>query len=115
MDDPLEKLEHDLHSISEEIEEPGVDRRAFVFLSLAAAAATTLGVRGAEAQRGAGAAQGGTQPLSPVPLEEPPSFVSVIPRRDRRTPSENTQGARCRCLRSRTVCRPTMDRPVAGR
>ena len=82
-EDLLEQTQADLEATDFDEEALGIDRRHFVFLSLAAAAATTLGVEPLRAQgrgRAAGAAAAGPQALqqqeAPVPLGngEPPAL-----------------------------------------
>ena len=71
--DALEVAQADLVSRAEELGDiSDVDRRAFVFMSMAAVAATTLGIQPAVAQRGA---QGAAETLVEVPLEEPPGWT----------------------------------------
>ena len=78
----LDQLQTDLENADYDEEAHGMDRRHFVFLSLAAAAASTLGVDTARAQGGgranvAGAArQGAQQQEAPYPLGngEPPAL-----------------------------------------
>jgi Asp-tRNA(Asn)/Glu-tRNA(Gln) amidotransferase A subunit family amidase len=85
--DLLEEYQADLESSDFDEETVGIDRRQFVFLSLAAAAATTLGIRPARAQAGgragstAGTAGAAGQPglqqqEAPLPLGngEPPAL-----------------------------------------
>src|SRR6185503_15561456 len=73
-EDLLEQLQTELERESEEVEEfTGVGRREFVFMSLVAAAASTFGVRAAQAQ-----VPTPQQPATPpIPLGngEPPSMV----------------------------------------
>jgi hypothetical protein len=75
-DDLLQQIQSDLEQQSEEAETlTGVDRREFVFMSLVAAAASTLGLPAARAQvGGSGAAQ---QQIPDISLGngEPPSLV----------------------------------------
>jgi hypothetical protein len=83
MDSALEQLEQtqrELEQVAGEVEEfTGVNRREFVFLSLVAAAASTFGVRGAQAQRGGAGGAGGAQQAAPPPIPlgngEPPAMV----------------------------------------
>ena len=73
-EDLLQQTQHELEQYADEAEFlTGLDRRQFVFLSLAAAAASTFGVSSARAQGGRGAAQ---TPPPPLPLGngEPPAM-----------------------------------------
>jgi Asp-tRNA(Asn)/Glu-tRNA(Gln) amidotransferase A subunit family amidase len=68
-EDLLEQYQSDLESSDFDHETLGIDRRQFVFLSLAAAAATTLGIKPALAQaRGATSQSGFQQQEPPLPL-----------------------------------------------
>ncbi|MEO7103569.1 MAG: amidase [Gemmatimonadaceae bacterium] len=73
-EDILEQYQADLESSDFDGEKFGIDRRQFVFYSLAAAAATTLGIKPALAESRGGAAGGSTwrpqslQQETPLPL-----------------------------------------------
>jgi Asp-tRNA(Asn)/Glu-tRNA(Gln) amidotransferase A subunit family amidase len=77
--DLLEQTQDELEQVAEEVEHySGIDRREFVYMSLVAAAATTLGAHAARAQGGAAAAAGAAPqqtPPTPFPLGngEPPA------------------------------------------
>ena len=59
-EDLLQATQDELEGVSEEVEETaGIDRREFMFMSLAAAAATTFGAHYARAQGGGGGGGGG--------------------------------------------------------
>src|SRR5690348_1406908 len=70
-------MQSELECESESVEEAtGVDRRAFVFMSLVAAAASTFGVPSARAQAGGGTAAAPPQDAATILGNgEPPSTV----------------------------------------
>jgi hypothetical protein len=75
-EDILQQSQEELEQYADEAEFlTGLDRRQFVFLSLAAAAASTFGVSSARAQRGA-TGGGAAQATPPLPLGngEPPAL-----------------------------------------
>ncbi len=80
-EDRLDALQEELEAQDFDQERSGIDRRSFVFLSLAAAAATTLGIDPKRASAGTLRPSGGPAPLPqqqvpPVPLGngEPPAL-----------------------------------------
>src|SRR5207247_9295426 len=77
-EDVLHEIQTELEQQSEEVEEiTGVDRRHFVFMSLVAAAASTLGVHATRGQAGGAAPGALQQPGSEIALGngEPPALV----------------------------------------
>ena len=74
--DALEALQSDLQDEAEAVEETtGLDRREFVFMSLVAAAASTLGVDAVRAQTPAGRGAAPQEPTIELGNGEPPSMV----------------------------------------
>src|SRR5215204_2691823 len=76
--DLLDEAEHEAHQLAGEMPfESDVDRRRFVFLSLAAAAATTFGYGAKALAQPETGGRGAQPPVPPVPLDnmEPVSWT----------------------------------------